>query len=183
MVGCFLFHRRNGLHVSLFIARSCVAFMRSSDRWRDWECGGRSARVSVTHPASCPAIPVVVVVGRARAMVAGLPGEDCPEGSPAAARSVVPVSPAVSPAVQSASRLPKFQLQEQQRRYRREVPARPANGTDQSVSQRSGIRFAARKRQIKNVELRSDSIGTELYAGAWQTASMLWPSGSSTNAP
>ena len=88
---------------------------------------GRWARASVTHPASCPATPAVVVVHRVRVMGAGLPGEDSPEGSPAAARSVVPASPAVSPAVQSASRLLRFPLRERQRRRRREVPA-PANG-------------------------------------------------------
>ena len=26
-------------------------------------------------------------------------------------------------------------------------------------------------------------VGKAVYSGAWQTASMLWPSGSSTNAP
>src|SRR5215216_17306 len=108
MVGCFLFHRRNGLHVSLFIARSGEAFMRHPDRWRDWGCAGHSARVSATRPASCPVTPAVVVVDRVRGGVVARPGADCPEGSPAAARSVVPVSPAVSPAVRSASRLLVF---------------------------------------------------------------------------
>jgi hypothetical protein len=108
MVGWFLFHWRNGLHASLFIARSGGAFMWSSDRWRDWECGGRSGRVSVTHPASCPATPAVVVVDRVHGVVVAPPGEDYPEDSPAAARLVVLVSPAVSPAVRSASRLLKF---------------------------------------------------------------------------
>jgi hypothetical protein len=51
---------------------------------------------------------VVVKAGRVLGMVVARPGEDYPEDSPAAARSVVPVSPAVSPAVRSASRLPKF---------------------------------------------------------------------------
>src|SRR6266508_690692 len=110
MVGCFLFHWRNGLHASLFIARSGGAFIRSSDRWRDWACGGRSARVSVTHPASCPATPAVVVDGPVHGVAVAPPGEDYPEGFPAAVRLVVPVSPVVSPAVRSASRLPKFQL-------------------------------------------------------------------------
>ena len=130
MVGCFLFHLRNGLHASLFIARSGEAFIRHPDRWRDWECGGRSARVSATHPASPRATPAVVVADPVHGVVVAPPGEDFPEDSPAVAQSVVPVSPVVSPAVQSASRLPKFQLQEQQRRGQREVPARLANGTD-----------------------------------------------------
>jgi len=40
MVGWFLFHWRNGLHASLFIARSGEIFIRHPDRWRDWDCGG-----------------------------------------------------------------------------------------------------------------------------------------------
>jgi hypothetical protein len=44
-------------------------------------------------------------------MVVAPPGEDYPEDSPAAALSVVPASPAVSPAGRSASRLLKYQLQ------------------------------------------------------------------------
>ena len=105
MVGWFLFHRRNGLHASLFIARSGEAFIRPSRiGGRIGRAWGRSARVSATHPASCPATPAVVAAGRVHGSVAAPPGEDCPEDSPAAARSVVPVSPAVSPAVRSASR-------------------------------------------------------------------------------
>src|SRR5205085_366197 len=129
MVGCFLFHWRNGLHVSLFIARSGEIFIRHPDRWRDWACGGRSARVSVARPASCPATPAVAAVDPALAMGVARPGEDYPEDFPTAARLVVPVSPAVSPAVRSASRLPKFQFWERQRQDPREVPARRANGT------------------------------------------------------
>ena len=129
MVGWFLFHRRNGLHASLFIARSDGAFIWSSDRWRDWECWGRSARVSVTRPASCPATPAVVVADRVHGGVVAPPGADYPEDSPAAALSVVPASPAVSPAGRSASRLLKYQLQGRQRPRSRQVPARPKNGT------------------------------------------------------
>src|SRR5215213_8700978 len=129
MVGCFLFHRRNGLHVPLFTARSGEVFIRHPDRWRGWACGGRSVRVSAARRASCPATPAVVLVHRAHGAVVALPDEGCREGFPAAARSVVPVSPAVSPAVRSASRLLKFQLQARQRRGRGKVPAHLANGT------------------------------------------------------
>src|SRR5207248_5632555 len=104
-VGWFLFHWRNGLHASIFIARSGEAIIRPPDRWRDWGCSGRSARVSVTHPASCPATPAVVVGDRVHGAVVAHPGEECPAGSPVAARVAVPVSPAVSPASRPASRL------------------------------------------------------------------------------
>src|SRR5215204_1393778 len=103
MVGCFLFHRRNGLHVSLFIARSGEVFIQHPDLWRDWACGGRSVRVSATRPASCPATPAVVVVDRVHGGVVAPLDADCPEGSPAAARSVVPVAPASSQTVRYAS--------------------------------------------------------------------------------
>src|SRR5947207_7022179 len=132
MVGWFLFHWRNGLHASIFIARSGEAFIRPPDRWRGWECSGRLARVSVTRPASCPATPAVVVVGPVRGVVVAPPGEDYPEDSPVAARLAVLVSPAVSPAVRSASRLLKFQLRVRQRRRRHQVPARSKNGTDRT---------------------------------------------------
>src|SRR5215218_10011701 len=106
MVGCFLFHRRNGLHVPLFIARSGEMVIPTLGRWRDWECGGRSVHVSAARLASCPATPAVVVADPVHGVVVAPPGADCREDSRAAARSVVPVSPGVSPAVQSASHLP-----------------------------------------------------------------------------
>jgi len=129
MVGWFLFHLHNGLHAPLFIARSGETLIRHPDRWQDWECGACSARGSVTHPASCLAAPAVVVVDPVHGMVVAPPGEDYPEDSPAAALSVVPASPAVSPAGRSASRLLKYQLQGRQRPRSRQVPARPKNGT------------------------------------------------------
>src|SRR2546423_11910887 len=100
MVGCFLFHWHNGLHVSLFIARSGEIFIRHPDRWRDWACGGRSARVSVTRPASCPATPAVAAVDPALAMGVGRPGEGYPEGFPTAAPLGVPAAPRRSSAGQ-----------------------------------------------------------------------------------
>jgi hypothetical protein len=182
MVGCFLFHRRNGLHVPLFIARSGEVFIRQPDRWRDWACGGRSARVSATHPASCPATPAVVVVDRVHGEVVALPGADCLEDSPAAARSVVPVSPAVSPAVRSASRL--LMVQTPAATTATPVQSSRAIGTGQSAFQRRDDRFASRK--MRNSKTRSPfrlHWSGRPQAGAWQTASILWPSGSSTNAP
>ena len=41
---------------------------------------GRSARVSVTHPASCPATPAVVAVGRVRVIGGGTSGRGLPGG-------------------------------------------------------------------------------------------------------
>jgi len=100
MVGWFLFHWRNGLHASLFIARSGGAFMYPPDRWRDLGSWGCSARASATHPASCPAAPAVVMAHPVHGRAVESPDWDCPEDSPAAVQSVVLVSPAVSPAVQ-----------------------------------------------------------------------------------
>jgi len=100
MVGRFLFHWRNGLHATLFIARSGAGIIRHSCPWRDWGSWGCSARASVTHPASCPATPAVVMVHPVRGRVVGSLDWDCPEDSPAAVQSVVRASPAVSPAVQ-----------------------------------------------------------------------------------
>src|SRR5262245_30780943 len=105
MPGWFLFHWRNGLHAPLFIARSGETFMRPPDRWRDWGCGGRSARVPAAHPASCPATPAVVAADPVHGAVVGPPDGGSRVGPPVAARLVVLASPAVSPAVRSASHL------------------------------------------------------------------------------
>ncbi len=88
-------------HCSLRVqaVRSCGALIGG----RIGRRAGRSARALATHPASCPVAPAVVAVDRVRGSVVASPDEDCPEDSPAAARSVVPVSPAVSRAAQSAS--------------------------------------------------------------------------------
>jgi hypothetical protein len=100
MVGWFLFHWRNGLHASLFIARSGGAFMCPPDRWRDLGSWGCLARASVTHPASYPATPAVVMAHPVHGLGVESPDWDCPEDSPAAVQSAVLASPAVSPAVQ-----------------------------------------------------------------------------------
>src|SRR3954462_12297802 len=96
MVGWFLFHWRNGLHVSLFIARSDDGY---PSRWRGLGRWGCSAPASVIHPASCPATPAVVRVHPVHGLAGGTPVSDYTEDAPAAVQSVVPGSPAVSPAV------------------------------------------------------------------------------------
>jgi hypothetical protein len=126
---------------------------------------------------------LAVAAGPVRASAGALPDEVCPGAPPGAARSVFPASLGVLPAVLSASHCNPIVLAEIRLRvgWRRGLRA-GAVVTHASLptfnfgidNSREGIKFPL------TASMEPAGAG---YAGAWQTASMLWPSGSSTNAP
>ena len=124
-----------------------------------------------------------MAAGSVRASAGALPDQACPGAPPGAARSVFPASLGVLPAVLSASHRNLVVLADTRLHagWRRGLMAGAVVthvrlptfnfGIDNS---REGIKFP--------LTALMEPAGAG-YAGAWQTASMLWPSGSSTNAP
>jgi hypothetical protein len=153
--------------------------MWSPDRWRDWAYGGHRARAPAARQASCQATPAAAAVGPAHALAGALPDEGCPEAPPGAARSVVPASVGVFPAVLSASHRNLMVLADIRLRagYRRSLVAGAVVTHVRLRTFNSGVDNGSEGVRFPRHALM-EPAGT-CYAGVWQTASMLWPSGSS----
>ena len=136
-------------HYSL---RVQAAHSRAADRWRDLGWWGCSVRASVTHPASCPAIPAVVMVHPVHELVV--------ESRIGIARRFSCGGSVGCPGVAGG------------------ISGGSIGITSPEVST-AGATTATRARFPRDPKM--EPAGT--VSRAWQTASMLWPSGSSTNAP
>ena len=162
---CFLFRWRNGLNAQLFIAHSGDAsnselkISLMPGRSLDWGWRAHSARAPAVRQASCPAIPAAAMARRVHASAAAPLGWDYPADIRAAARLACPVSPAVFRAVRLASTIteptPRCSRRNLGGTFHPGAPVTPVRQSPRCTS----------------------------HPGVWQTASMLWPSGSSTNAP
>ena len=161
MARWFLFHRRNGLHAPLFIACSDRGLKRSRPVAQSvaglgvrGPFGPRTGNSSGVLPgSSCGCGGWPGSRTGGGTSGRGLPGGSSRGGSVGCPGVAGGISGG-SIGINEPLLLLRFQLRERQRRRWREVPAQWKNGT-----------------------------GRTAYAGVWQTASMLWPSGSSTNAP
>ena len=155
MAGWFLFHWRNGLHAPLFIARSDGAFNHPVSRL----IGGGIGRARAVRPAHRQFVRHLARQLLRLRWLAGLTHRRRHLGARVARRSSRGGSvgcPGVAGGISGGS----------------------IGITSPEVS--TAVRQRRRPRCSRAIQKWNRQHG---YAGAWQTASMLWPSGSSTNAP